>query len=408
MVMEETRPYLDDIIFDRILEIGCRMLVSGGEVHRVEDTINRLCKAYNAVHVNTLAITSSIVVSAKLNDGHIVTQTRRIKAQSLDMQVLSKLNVLSRKICASPLSEEEINKELALITPSKNSVLFDAFLWALISGCFTMFFGGNVLDALFSMVIGVVMSLQKRFLSKIIDNPYFVIILCSVVGGALSLGCVSVYNKLNAFYINIGNIMLLIPGVTITLSIRDMLVGDTITGLIKIAESFIVAMLIALGFALFDLNGAISQNVAKWWVQLITAGLGTFGFALLFRSTFKVSVISLLGGAFCWGIVILIQYAGVHEYLGFLFAGIIAALFAEIMAIKNKCPATLFLLASIIPLVPGKSLYVTMRYAVLSNWQTFLSQGVATLIYAASIAAGASLIAVVYALLRKYKRKKRI
>ena len=45
-----------------------------------------------------------------------------------------------------------------------------------------------------------------------------------------------------------GVIMLLIPGVPLTNSVRDMLVGHTISGLLRLAESLLLAGSLAMGF----------------------------------------------------------------------------------------------------------------------------------------------------------------
>ena len=45
------------------LTIGEKMLCSGAEVSRVEDSIIRICSAYGADRVDVFTITSSIVVS---------------------------------------------------------------------------------------------------------------------------------------------------------------------------------------------------------------------------------------------------------------------------------------------------------------------------------------------------------
>ena len=47
----------------------------------------------------------------------------------------------------------------------------------------------------------------------------------------------------------IGNIMLLIPGISLTTALRDMISGDTISGLLGLCEALIRALAIALGFA---------------------------------------------------------------------------------------------------------------------------------------------------------------
>jgi uncharacterized membrane protein YjjP (DUF1212 family) len=48
--------------------------------------------------------------------------------------------------------------------------------------------------------------------------------------------------------IMIGDIMLLIPGIAMTNSIRNMLVGDTISGIMRLIESLLWAGALALGF----------------------------------------------------------------------------------------------------------------------------------------------------------------
>ena len=59
--------------------------------------------------------------------------------------------------------------------------------------------------------------------------------------------------------ITIGNIMLLIPGIAFTTSLRDIINGDTISGLVGISEAVIKAVAIAIGFAavLAQMGGAL-------------------------------------------------------------------------------------------------------------------------------------------------------
>ena len=48
----------------------------------------------------------------------------------------------------------------------------------------------------------------------------------------------------------IGDIMLLIPGVPFTNAVRNVLIGDTISGLMRLVESILWAGAIACGFVL--------------------------------------------------------------------------------------------------------------------------------------------------------------
>ena len=51
-------------LFDLAMDIGEQMLVSGAEVHRVEDSLNRIFSAMGATRVDVFIITSSMVVTA--------------------------------------------------------------------------------------------------------------------------------------------------------------------------------------------------------------------------------------------------------------------------------------------------------------------------------------------------------
>jgi uncharacterized membrane protein YjjP (DUF1212 family) len=48
----------------------------------------------------------------------------------------------------------------------------------------------------------------------------------------------------------IGSIMLLIPGISLMNSLRDMMCGDIITGILRLAEALMMAVAIAAGFGI--------------------------------------------------------------------------------------------------------------------------------------------------------------
>ena len=54
----------------------------------------------------------------------------------------------------------------------------------------------------------------------------------------------------NAGMIMIGDIMLIIPGLMLIHSVREMLCGDLMSGLLRLLESLILALAIACGFAI--------------------------------------------------------------------------------------------------------------------------------------------------------------
>lgn len=57
----------------------------------------------------------------------------------------------------------------------------------------------------------------------------------------------------NTDYIIIGNIMTLIPGVGLTNALRDLFVGDSISGVLRLIEAVLLALAIACGYVVASL-----------------------------------------------------------------------------------------------------------------------------------------------------------
>ena len=98
-------------LFNFVMDIGEQMLISGAEVHRVEDSINRMCLALGAVRVDVFIITSSIVVTIHTSDGQTHTQTRRVVSVGTNYEKLHLLNELSREICEKGITQKEIEQK---------------------------------------------------------------------------------------------------------------------------------------------------------------------------------------------------------------------------------------------------------------------------------------------------------
>lgn len=97
------------------INIGEQLLMSGAEISRVEDTIRRICAAYDIRQSHIFSIASCIIVTLETKDHKWITQTRRILSYGTDMWKLDRLNNLSRLICSTKPPLERINREYALI-----------------------------------------------------------------------------------------------------------------------------------------------------------------------------------------------------------------------------------------------------------------------------------------------------
>lgn len=123
-------------------------------------------------------------------------------------------------------------------------------------------------------------------------------------------------------------------------------------------------------------------------VEIITAGIGAFAFGILFNLHGKKLVAVSLGGAVGWLLVILLMRLGADEPTAYFIVALLLSLYAETLARTLKAPTTVFIIPSLIPLVPGSSLYYTMAYGLSGEKELFSRKAFATLALAAALAIG--------------------
>ena len=244
--------------FERVMDIGEQMLISGAEVHRVEESVGRMCRAFGAKRVDVFIITSSMIVTVSKGDDETFTQTRRVTSMKFDFEKLHRLNELSRKICQNHLTVEEIDTEMRSISRSKRFPFWVELLcYALIAGAFTYFFGGNVKEMIVSFFIGGFVWLSVFFSEKILFNKIFAKFYSSAITTFLAFAAVYIGWLTNVDKVIIGNIMTLIPGVGLTNAIRDLFTGDSIAGLLRLIEAVLTALAIAAGYYLVVVIGGL-------------------------------------------------------------------------------------------------------------------------------------------------------
>ena len=82
------------------LDIAEHILENGGEISRVENTIERIGYALGAAHVEAFAVTTLITASVRMKDGAYSQQMRRVKNTSVNLYRVEELNRISRELCS--------------------------------------------------------------------------------------------------------------------------------------------------------------------------------------------------------------------------------------------------------------------------------------------------------------------
>ena len=390
------------------MDIGEQMLISGAEVHRVEDSMSRICTALGAVRVDCFIITSSMVITVHSADDRAYTETRRIKSVGTDFDRLDKLNSLSRRICNNGMTYDEIQNEISKIKRGKAyPFLLQCAAYAVIAAAFTAFFGGELAQILVSGVVGAVICFVVALAERTIQNMIFSKFVSSLFVTFLSYAFLWIGAVSRVDEIIIGNIMLIIPGLGFTNALRDLFTGDSIAGALRSLEAAISALSIAAGYILFAIiSGEVSvsghSGSALIPLQVVGAFLGSLGFAVLFNIRGRKLVATAVGGGLGWILFLLLNSFINDEAICYFIVAMSIALYSEIMSRILKAPATIFIAPSLIPLVPGASLYYTMAFALRGNTDMFSLRAFATVSLSAALAIGIIVSAIATQLILKF------
>ena len=136
-------------------------------------------------------------------------------------------------------------------------------------------------------------------------------------------------------------------------------------------------------------------------LQLVTAFVGSFAFALLFRVRRERLLPASLGGLLAWGVYLLMGALTDQEVVRYFVASVVLTVYAETLARLVRCPATLFIVTASIPLIPGGSLYKTMEYFMRNDLEAFSRQALTTFLLAVALAVGMLFPTAIFQLLHK-------
>ena len=240
---------------------GDILLASGAEIFRVEETIDRIARAYGVNSSDAFVLSSGIFLTAESGKKQEFARVRHIplspagcSASPLSAARLDKVtavNQLSREIEEGLHAPKEAKAWLLDIQRMPDKPRWHQVLASGVgSACFCFLFGGDVVDSMVAFLSGFVLYFYLLYLlrgrmSKIATN---------ISGGALvTLIAVFLYQAGIGHHLDkviIGSIIPLVPGVNFTNAIRDIADQDYIAGSVRMLDALLVTFCIALGVGL--------------------------------------------------------------------------------------------------------------------------------------------------------------
>ena len=402
-------------LLDLAADLGYGLAMNGAETFRVEESISRVLAAYD-IEAEVFVIPNCMHISIEPVMGRPQTRMRRIGAHGNDLDAVERYNSLSRRICAERPAPEIAAQWLA---ETKSTLRKYSFPWYLAGNAvgalgFCLFFGGSFTDALLSGLCGIVVGLILKWMDHLGANDFFRTIAAAFSMALLGYTMNALFPSIRSDCAIIGALMILVPGLLFTNAMRDIIYGDTNSGINRIVQVLLIAVAIALGAA------AAWNTVTAVWatpvspmpippsllIECLGCAIGCLGFAVVFNVHGPGGLICVLGGILTWVVYALCLELGVDEIGAYFWGAVFASAFSEVSARIRKYPAISYLVISIFPLIPGSGVYYAMEYAVKGEMELFANKIMNTAAIAGSMAVGILLISTAVRLWSTHRKRK--
>lgn len=384
-------------LLDVTVELGYQLALSGAETFRIEECIVRIFRAYG-ISAEAFAIPNCLHVSIETTDGTPMTRMRRIGQHGNDLDSVERFSNLSRRICAEMPSPEIAQKWLNETKSTLRKYTLPLHILGHFLGAFgfAFLFGGNIIDALCAGFCGIVIALVNQLMDRYNANLFFKTISASFVMALIAyvMDCLHICAYVDS--VIIGALMILVPGLLFTNAMRDIIYGDTNSGINRIVQVFLIAAAIALGTGaawsltstIWGAPSVVAPMSHPLYIEALASFIGCVGFFICFNIFAPGGFLCALGGLLTW-----ITYRIACRLIGddiaaYFFATITASLYSEIMARIRKYPAISYLVISIFPLIPGAGVYYTMTQVLKGDMPSFATQGTHTIAIAGVMAVG--------------------
>ena len=365
------------------VNLSREMITCGANLERVHLAIEFICRAYGLKDLSIFLLSTHISLSAYDKNGNYASRQASIPPAGINLEKLKNLNQLSYKVAEiTPTSKVlETMLERALKTQNySDSIILFARISAMLCLCFM--FGGT-----FATLIPVAVStallhflmifFEHTGMDRIVINALMMFILTSA---AIFLTYTGVGDNLPVVIITVS--MIVIPGIPLVNAMRNLLCGRESNGILQMLKIFIETMALGMGIyvALTTFKDYAIINEAKNTLlnPFLFVGLSFFAsvsFGVVFGIPPKDLWLAGLGGALSRISLLSFSSLSSNRLLFMTVSALIAALYAEFLAVKRRQPSTYFVYPPIIPLIPGDLFFYSLMGLFINDYASVYENG---------------------------------
>ncbi len=344
---------------------------SGAEIYRIEETMAHMADALQIERFSAYVINRGIFASGINHKG--IQESKIISTPDYEIHLgrIEAVNTLSRELDEQrgSMTTGEVFSRLQEIQKETITPLWKTLLAYFVStGFFSIAIGSAWPNALASaisvLIMGLVMYLiENRIRSTVLQTIIKCIIITISANVLYQLGIGN-----HRGLIILGAFILLVPGALYTNSIREFSENNYSTGMSLLLTSAVICFSMAVGALLGTEMLPFADQMTEYFptvmsspamiaVRTAAAGIGSAGFAFLYHSPKRYYPDQGIMGLTSWLLCMIMNIFTGRMALSVFVSAFTATLFSRILAVKRKCPRTVFLSISIFPLLPGLSLF---------------------------------------------------
>ena len=390
---------------ETVLYAGNLLLSSGAEIYRAEETMHRIADAMHIEDLDAYVTNRGIFASGNVPGKGIESRIMSVPDKELNIDKIEAVNELSSEVCSNRMDLLYLKTSLQNIANMGEQNVAEKILsYFLGAGCFSYAIGTSFRDSLCAAIIGSLVGFYMIWSKYRIKSRVLITIIASVLTAVLSHFCVAIGLGSKLSFIIIGAMMDLVPGVAFVNSVREFSQNNFATGQTLLTSALLTCVSMASGVALVEqlVSGTIMTPSVIYdipeisyivlIIRSLAAGLGTIAFALMFRVRKRHFVDCGVLGTITWFAYMICIRIWNNEAIAVFVSGFAAVLASRVLAVLRRCPATVFLMTSLIPLLPGISLYRTIYYLLMGSAQISMHFGKLCFLTAFTIAVSIAVV----------------
>ena len=390
---------------ETVLYAGNLLLSSGAEIYRAEETMHRIADAMHIKDMDAYVTNRGIFASGNVPGKGIESRIMSVPDKELNIDKIEAVNELSREVCSNRMDLLYLKTSLQNIANMGEQNVAEKILsYFLGAGCFSYAIGTSFRDSLCAAIIGSLVGFYMIWSKYRIKSRVLITIIASVLTALLSNLFVAIGLGSQLSFIIIGAMMDLVPGVAFVNSVREFSQNNFATGQTLLTSALLTCVSMASGVALVEqlVSGTIMTPSVIYdipeishlvmGIRSLAAGLGTIAYALMFRVRKRHFVDCGVLGTITWLAYMICIKIWNNEAIAVFVSGFAAVLASRVLAVLRRCPATVFLMTSLIPLLPGISLYRTIYYLLMGSAQISMHFGKLCFLTAFTIAVSIAVV----------------